>query len=409
MKTPWSFSAWQVALLYLFIAGLWILLSDRVLAAFASSPADLTTWQTAKGWFFVAFTAALVYGERRFANRAFGANERMFRQITENIEGVFWLMDLPTREFLYLSRKYEDLWGRSSSGVLRQQSAFPDFVHPDDRTHVLECIAAQDRGIPLDEEFRIIRPDGEIRWVWARSFFVNDSEGRPTRVAGIAEDVTERHALEEGVRSSLREKEVLLKEIHHRVKNNLQIISSLLNLQLEHMQNAAAASTLRDSQSRIRTMALVHEKLYSSRDLARIDLRNYIEDLTAGLLHAHGRPQIRLTLDVEEVSLGIDAAIPLGLILNELVSNALKYAFPDGRTGTITITLRPEPGGILCLAVEDDGVGFPPEIDFRRTASLGLQLVNTLAEQIEAAVDLDTSPRGSRLTVRLPSHSEARR
>ena len=200
--------------------------------------------------------------------------------------------------------------------------------------------------------------------------------------------------------ASLAEKEVLLKEIHHRVKNNLQVISSLLNLQADHVTDKMAFQMFKESQNRVRSMALIHEKLYQSEDLARIDFAEYIRDLAHYLLRMYGvgTHNVRLEINVEDASLGIDTAIPCGLIVNELVSNSLKYAFPigggafDGRSepeGEIRIDLRSDNGGNLMLTVSDSGVGFPDNLDFRETESLGLQLVNTLTEQLEGSIELD--------------------
>jgi two-component sensor histidine kinase len=191
---------------------------------------------------------------------------------------------------------------------------------------------------------------------------------------------------------------VLLKEIHHRVKNNLQIISSLLNLQSDNIDLADPARTFRESQDRIRSMALIHEKLYRSGDVARIDFREYVESLTSGLYRSYfPGPGVRIFADVENVSLDIDLAVSCGLIINELVSNALKYAFPDGRAGKIHVSLAGD-GDSYTLTVSDDGVGLPPGLDFRDTPSLGLQLVNTLVGQLEGTIELD-SAEGTRFKI----------
>jgi two-component sensor histidine kinase len=211
-------------------------------------------------------------------------------------------------------------------------------------------------------------------------------------------EIAERRRAEERMAASLLEKEVLLKEIHHRVKNNLQIISSLLNLQSDNIDLADPARTFRESQDRIRSMALVHEKLYRSGDVARIDFREYVESLTAGLYRSYfPGPGVRIFADVENVSLDIDLAVSCGLIINELVSNALKYAFPEGRAGEIHVSLAGD-GDSYTLTVSDDGVGLPPGLDFRDTPSLGLQLVNTLVGQLEGTIELD-SAEGTRFKI----------
>lgn len=188
--------------------------------------------------------------------------------------------------------------------------------------------------------------------------------------------------------ATLREKEVLLREIHHRVKNNLQVISSLLSLQAASLEDAAAREMLKESQNRVRSMALVHDQLHRSRDLSRIGFREYVKNLCASLFSSYGIDSARIALrvEVEDVSLPIDTAIPCGLIIHELVSNSLKHAFPEGRRGKIFIGLSQAPGRGRVLTVADDGVGLPRDVDLDTVHSLGLRLVRILAAQIDAAV-----------------------
>jgi len=198
---------------------------------------------------------------------------------------------------------------------------------------------------------------------------------------------------EDQIKASLKEKEVLLREIHHRVKNNLQIISSLLNLQSRYVKDKQVLHVFKESQNRIRSMGLIHERLYQSKDLARIDFTEYIGGLVANLFHSYRANSDLITLEtsIEEVFLGVDTAIPCGLIIDELVSNSLKYAFTEGRKGRIQIDLHSDKEGEFTLIVSDDGVGLPRDLDFRKTESLGLQLVCTLVDQLEGTIELDRS------------------
>lgn len=213
-------------------------------------------------------------------------------------------------------------------------------------------------------------------------------------------EVAVRKQAEEKIRASLQEKEVLLKEIHHRVKNNLQVISSLLFLNARKVRDKRTSDLFSDSQHRIRSMALIHEKLYQSADLARIRFQEYVRNLTHYLLRSYGAgaAPIDLQIDVEDVALEIDTAIPLGLIINELVSNAFKHAFPDGRGGVIRIGLHSDNDNHYVLDICDNGVGFPRDVDFRQTDSLGMQLVNNLVSQLGGAIEL-TNGNGSEFRV----------
>jgi PAS domain S-box-containing protein len=207
------------------------------------------------------------------------------------------------------------------------------------------------------------------------------------------------------VETSLREKEVMLQEIHHRVKNNLQVISSLLDMQSLTVDDATTLQVLQDSQSRVRSMALVHEKLYQSPDLASIDVAEYVYSVAAYLRQVYSTQGREITLDVQvdAVSLDLDTAIPCGLIINELVSNALKHAFPPEETGggKVRIALRSPGDGQLSLMVSDDGVGMPPDMDFETPQTLGLQLVDLLTQQIEGTLDLDRDG-GTTFEIRFP-------
>lgn len=219
-------------------------------------------------------------------------------------------------------------------------------------------------------------------------------------------EITERKRVEEQLQTSLREKEVLLKEIHHRVKNNLQVVSSLLKLQSEQVQDKQTFEMFRESQNRVKSMALFHENLYQSRDLAKIDFAEYIRRIAAYLFRSYGvNPDaITLKIDIEGASVGIDTAMLCGVIINELVSNSLKHAFPTltgqaGKArgerseskGEIRIALCSDTDNQFTLIVSDNGVGLPKDLDFRNTKSLGLQLVNMLTRQLEGTIELDVS------------------
>jgi len=214
----------------------------------------------------------------------------------------------------------------------------------------------------------------------------------------------ERKKAQEQIKASLREKEVLLKEIHHRVKNNLQIISSLLNLQADYLKDPEAIEVFRDSQNRIQSMAIVHEKLYQSEDLATINLSEYIQDLVSNLSYSYevNLEAIAVKIKVEEVLLDIDTAIPCGLIINELVSNSLKYAFPKHQSGEICIELKSLIGKQMKLTVSDNGIGLPENFDFNKTDSLGLQLVDALTTQLKGTIEIDRD-RGTKFQIIFPS------
>jgi two-component sensor histidine kinase len=201
---------------------------------------------------------------------------------------------------------------------------------------------------------------------------------------------------------ALREKDALLKEIHHRVKNNLQVTSGLLLLQSQHARDDDTRQLFFETMNRVKSMALVHTKLYESPDLAAIDLGEYVRDLTADLMHAYGARERGIALDVSTippVKLDLDTAVNCGLIINEVVVNAIKHAFPDGRSGTIRILLERADEHHYRLDVVDDGVGIPPAVDPARSTSLGYRLVQGLAKQLDGSVAIVGGPGGTRVSV----------
>jgi PAS domain S-box-containing protein len=213
-------------------------------------------------------------------------------------------------------------------------------------------------------------------------------------VIAAVHDITERKQTEETIEASLKEKEVLLREVYHRVKNNLQVIASLLSLQAASSKDPQAATMFRESQNRVKAMALVHEKLYQSHDLANIDFNAYIQSLVMSLLRSYGvlANAIAVNISVENVSLSLDTAVPCGLLVNELVSNALKHAFPrldrsKDEKGELTIRLRPVGQDTFELIVRDNGIGMPPAVDLAHPESFGLKLIATLARQLRGTLE----------------------
>jgi PAS domain S-box len=240
------------------------------------------------------------------------------------------------------------------------------------------------------EEDMLVRADGTIIWVKWEVIPWYSSSGSIGGIMIFSEDITESKIAENDLKKSLEEKEILLKEIHHRVKNNLQIISSLLALQTNYVDNDKTKNVLYESQNRIKSMAIVHEMLYQSNDLATINFSNYIESLVNDLFYSYGaKDNIELIIDFEQVLLNIETAIPCGLIISELVSNSLKYAFPNNIPGKLMVTLYSNDNEFE-LIISDNGAGLPERIDFKNIeSSLGLQLVNMLVKQLDGSIKLD--------------------
>ena len=233
------------------------------------------------------------------------------------------------------------------------------------------------------------------------------ADGRPQGLRWQLRDISERRKVEERLEASVREKELLLREVYHRVKNNLQIICSLLSLQEASLQDPAALQVLRNARDRVRSMALVHERLYRSSDLTSVDFAEHLRQLARELRHSYGiaAQDVRFIFNLRKVGLGIDVAIPCSMIVHELVSNALQHAFAGGRGGRIAIDLVGEPPDHARLGVSDDGVGLPEDAPVR-SGSLGLQLVSMMVEQIAGTLEVRRTP-GAGFQIRFPLGGES--
>ncbi|WP_342303760.1 PAS domain S-box protein [Methanolobus sp. ZRKC5] len=266
---------------------------------------------------------------------------------------------------------------------------YADIIHPDDseRTHLHISNYYMKKDAELNYEYRIITKSGDIRWVDERTFSRRDHSGRIT-LQGIILDITERKKVEEAL---LQGENIRKKEIHHRVKNNLQVISSLLYLASDNFEDPDVIEAFMDSRNRVRSMALIHEELYQSKDITSIDFSDYTEKLMDYLSKSYGtgNKNIKLSSNIENVYLNVDTAVPLGMIINELVSNSLKHAFPERKEGEINVELSVLRGNFL-IKIKDNGIGLSSEIDYRNTESLGLQLVVTLVDQIDGTIELNT-------------------
>ncbi|HEV7231819.1 MAG TPA: PAS domain S-box protein [Bacteroidia bacterium] len=263
----------------------------------------------------------------------------------------------------------------------------------------IKCLAAF-RGIPQQFETSFfIEKTGVTNWM---EVFLNPIYGldkKVSEISGIGRDITEKKLSEEKLKQSLKEKEVLLKEVHHRVKNNLQVISSILNLQSSYVKDKKTLEILRESQNRIKSMSFIHESLYQTKDFSSINFTEYVTNLSNNLVHSYQsfEEQVELNLKIQDVYLNLDLAIPCGLIINEILSNALKYAFPKNRAGKIDIRLTHKNQEIT-LVISDNGIGLPAHIDYNNTESLGLQLVVTLVDQLGGSIKLDRS-KGTKFTI----------
>jgi len=324
---------------------------------------------------------------RKEAETALRDSEEQYRLLIENQGEGTAILDLDGR-FLFCNQAGDEIFGVQKGDLVGRN--LQDFTSAD----VFQLFKDQAENSQIGEketyEHEIKRIDGASRFLMTTATTWLFNEGRIVRLFCIFRDMTEEKFTEEYLKTSLQEKEIMLKEIHHRVKNNLQVISSLLNLQSMYNDDEKSISMFKESRDRVKSMALIHEKLYQSKDFAHIDFADYLKRLVTGLINTYDSKEkpINLYFQVEETYLGIDQAVPCGLIVNEIITNAMKHAFIESGEGEISIGLTIKDDDCIEITIKDNGRGIPEDFDIQKSESLGMKLVATLAEQLQAKLDI---------------------
>lgn len=334
-------------------------------------------------------------------------NEKTYSSLIKNIEGLIGFRFDENTGTIFMDGAVEEITGYSKEDFLSHRVKWAEIVVPEDQPLIFENIkrSTSNPDLSTETEYRIKRKDGEIRWVREVLQKFSGESRTPRQFQGFVHDITGRKRAEETLQNI---EEARIKEIHHRIKNNLQVISSLLSLEAEKFSDRKMLDAFQESQNRVASMALIHEELYRGKDIDTLDFAAYLRKLTADLLNSYrvGNDNISLKLDLEQAHFDMDTSIPLGIIVNELVSNSLKHAFPAGEGCEIHICLhrteKPasraqhsvedmdcERDFDYILTVSDNGRGIPETIDFKNVESLGLQLVNILVEQIDGCIKLE--------------------
>lgn len=341
--------------------------------------------------------------ERKHAEDALRASEERLRVIADNTyDWEYWRG--PAGNYLWVSPAFERTTGYPTTLFnATGDAAFNNMIHPDDQHIWVDHIGEVDKYNPdhRELEFRIVKPTGEIVWLahTCKPIFAHDGVLLGRR--GCNRNITERKLFEQAMAASLHEKEVLLREIHHRVKNNLQIISSLLSLQEQGVDDPSVQDVLTESQGRVTSMALIHEQLYLSDDFREIDIADYLHTFIPKLVSSYqGNRDISVQMELTRVLLSLDQAIPFGLVVNELVTNALKHGFQGRTKGTVSITTLNDQGDVV-LIIEDDGKGLTKEFDLLHVTTLGLQIITMLADQLRGTLVVEPAS-GARFKLRFP-------
>ena len=329
-------------------------------------------------------------------------SEQRFRLFVENVTDYALVQVDLDRNISGWNTGAERSFGYTEDEIVGQPMSVlfrPDDVARGDVENDFEQALAVGRS---EYERCLVRKDGTQFWARWVTTPMYDEAHRLHGYAKVLRDETERKQAEDQLRTALEQKKALVQEVHHRVKNNLQVISSLLSLQADRLENPEVAAVLQDTQTRVAAIAAIHEQLYASQDLSNIEFGPYVRKLVRGLFGLYGLDGERIDLKVEaaEIVLKVEQAIPVGLIVNELVINALKHAFPENRSGVIALSLtympanaegNPAPEGLVRLRVEDNGVGLAPDIDIHQAKSMGLTLVNLLVQQLRGTLEIGRS------------------
>jgi len=345
--------------------------------------------------------------KRRKALKALRRSHERFRTVANfTYDWEYWIN--PNGHFVYISPSCERITGYKAKEFFKDPELFNSIIYPEDREIFLHHYQEK-KFDPI--EFRIIRKDGEERWIGhvCQPVF-SRKDGQYLGRRGNNRDITEKKLAEVQIRSALEEKEILLREVYHRVKNNMQVISSILNLQARNIKDEKTLKMFVDTQNRVKTMSLVHEKLYQTKDLSHIDFSGYARSLMSllfGSFNVNPRT-ISIKFDLEKVVLSVKTAIPLGLIISEIVSNSLKYAFPNGKVGEIALKLRRIKGDNYLLNISDNGTGLPEKIGLESSGSLGMHLIKSLTTQIHGSVSLE-SKNGTSFMIRFKNVEDQKR
>ncbi|MDQ7817277.1 MAG: PAS domain S-box protein [Melioribacteraceae bacterium] len=335
--------------------------------------------------------------EQKAAERALIDSEEKYRYMFAKNPQPMWIYELCTLKFIEVNDAAVNHYGYSRDEFLSM--TLKDIRPPEDIPALLEDIELTHNVLNSAGEWRHVRKDGTLINVEIVSHSVS-FYGKPARHV-LIKDITERIQFEKQITEALKEKDILIREVHHRVKNNFQVIISLLSLQSDLITDPLILNAFKESRNRIKSMALIHELLYQESNFESIDIKHYVQNLVDYLRRSYSdtKSNFNISIDMEDIQIEIDTIIPCGLIINELISNSIKHAFPDGRDGEILISFKKISTESFCLILRDNGIGIPNNIDFSSLKSLGMMLINTLTKQINGELYIDSTEKGSEFRI----------
>ncbi len=333
--------------------------------------------------------------QRKQAEAALVESEARFQQIARSIDDVVWLMDLEQDRILYASPAFEPLWQRSLEELYGDRQAWNGVIHPEDFPAVMQAFDNMRETGRFEATYRIEPEPGTIRWIRDRASVIEDSQGGML-AAGVARDVTGSIQDDQRLRQALGEKEVLLQEVHHRVKNNFQVISSLLNLTGKRIKDQESLDLFKDIRSKIQSMALIHTQIYQSKHFDRVDLAGFVRKLFHHLGKMYQEPAVQWELQGDSVQLPLEMAVPCGLAVNEALTNVYRHAFSSKGEGSVTVVIEHrDPGGVR-IKICDNGVGLPQGFTADHKAGMGFRIMQDLiAHQLGGELSAGNAPQGT--------------
>jgi PAS domain S-box-containing protein len=396
-----------IGFVYLLLGSLWITFSDQFVLSLFDDPETITVIQTYKGWGFVIVSSIFIYILVQINNKMLGDVIRDKEIVQSELEAIFEQAPVgiayhkENENWLRVNQQLSDMLGYSKSELLELD--FSDFIHPDDldegRKNDRKLI--EDGNKSYKTEKRYLKKDGSVLIGRLSKAIISHKNKEENYILAIVEDITRQKEIENDLKKVLHEKELLLAEVHHRVNNNLALINGLLEMEIDNIRNAECNNLFKKCQSRIKSIGIVHQKLYQANDFSNLPLNEYTEEILSTIQNNwnNGTKDITYRSHVENVSLNVNQAIPCGLVLNELVTNACKHAFNNGQQyPEINVDIREEDNRII-LKVSDNGIGLSETVSPVEAETLGFTILKTLCKQLNAEMEVENET-GTTITIR---------
>ncbi|TGL72147.1 sensor histidine kinase [Leptospira jelokensis] len=382
-------AAARIAIFYLFFGFLWIYFSDYAISLLFQSAEDTREIQSFKGWGFVSVSAFIIYvllvrelkNQKKVLSEKF-ESDQLFQVILERIEDAVIVFNLDTWKIDFLSEQVCRLFDIKTEDIISNPQLLIDQVHEGDRARMSHIWMNQLKENHTGLLYRIQMKDGKIKWALEHRLFIPSKDGSPNKAVAVISDMTSYMENQTKLEQSLKENETLLTEVHHRVKNNLAVIISFLQLQV-YSSPRETADILEQSIVRIKAIALVHEKLYSGKNLSGLSSVDYITSLVENIKLMYMRADISIELDIQKMEFNIIDAIPMGLMITEMLTNSFRHAFKVSKPeAQIKIEFVVNENHQFELKYRDNGVGFPEGFDYHKAETIGLSVIFSLSSQL---------------------------